>query len=482
MAIGEAGRIITGSATENEPITVTLTKPLVDPVIVLTGTAVGGDPYTLRVIDETVVDGKTTEFTFIIEEWEYLDGPHPAVETVNWLAVEEGLHTLPDGRVVEAGFANADHTNTAVGLTGSFGAPPVVLTSVSSNNDTTTVDSDPLNITASGFNVRLQEEEGQDGVHAAETVGWIAIEPGGDNLSGTANAFDGVDERTDILGLGDTFSDSIVLADTQTIRGGNPETVNIDGQTGTTVGVFIREEQSGDSEVNHINEIVGIAAFENGLIPCFAAGTMIATPTGEVPVEDLAVGDLVCLHNGGTAALVRAYHRHVPRALITAFPKLQPIHIAAGALGGGLPSRDLRVSRQHRMLIKSKIAERMFGQEEVLVPAVRLLDLRGVREADEVQDVTYVHLLFDRHEIIFAEDTPTESLFTGAQALRALEPEVRAEILTLFPELQHSEPEPVRFVPPVPRQRRLIARHRKNHQPLSGDGPEFLSAQKIRAK
>ena len=146
---------------------------------------------------------------------EYLDGPHGATETINWMAVEKGVHTLPDGRIIEADTTLADNTNSSVTLAGNFATTPVVLTSVMSENDTTTVDSDPLNITASGFTVRLQEEEAEDGNHANETVGWIAIQPGGDTIWGTAAAFDSLDENSDTLRLGATFINSIVLAETQ---------------------------------------------------------------------------------------------------------------------------------------------------------------------------------------------------------------------------------------------------------------------------
>ena len=97
MAIGEAGSITTNSPGVETPITVNLTEPLTDPVFMLTGTSNGGDPYSLRITGQTLDgDGNTTSFTFIIEEWDYLDGLHPADETINWLAVEEGVHTLPD--------------------------------------------------------------------------------------------------------------------------------------------------------------------------------------------------------------------------------------------------------------------------------------------------------------------------------------------------------------------------------------------------
>ena len=100
MAIGEAGSLHTAGVA-NQAITVTLTEPLTDPVIVMTGTQNGGHPYTFRIVDQEYdEDGNTTSFSFYIEEWEYLDGNHPASEDINWLAIEEGIHTLPDGRVI----------------------------------------------------------------------------------------------------------------------------------------------------------------------------------------------------------------------------------------------------------------------------------------------------------------------------------------------------------------------------------------------
>lgn len=191
MAIGEAGSLNANSPTENQPITVTLTSPLKDPVFALTATNNGGNQFVLRVVDQTLdANGDTVSLKFIIEEWEYHDGPHGATETINWLAIEKGTHTLPDGRIIEAGTSSisstGQNTGGSVSLTGGFATPPVVLTSVMSNNDTTTVDSDPSNVTASGFSLTLQEEENQNGVHSAETIGWIAIQPGGTASSGTA--------------------------------------------------------------------------------------------------------------------------------------------------------------------------------------------------------------------------------------------------------------------------------------------------------
>ncbi len=474
MAIGEAGSITTGSPVENQPITVNLTEALTDPVFAFTATSNGGDDIVIRLVGETFdADGNTTSFTFILEEWEYLDGPHPAVETINWLAIEEGVHTLPDGRTIEAGTSSVSSTGQNTGgsatFAGGFMDPPVVLTSVMSNNDTTTVDSDPSAITASGFNLTLQEEEAQDGVHGAETIGWIAIQAGGDTESGTASVSgDTVTQTVSTFGLGGTFTNSVVLAETQTLDGPDTANVSIASQSNTDVGVFIDEEQSRDGETGHTTEVVGIIAFEDGLIPCLTSGTQIGTGTGTQCVDTLMVGDAVLTANGDLQNICWIGRRHYDAKDLARSPNLRPVRITAGALGGGLPRNDLLVSRQHRMLVQSKIAERMFGRAEVLISAIKLTDFPGVFVDETIDQITYVHLLFAQHELIFAEGAPTESLFTGPEALRALNSDARDEILTIFPQVAHMnyDPEPVRYIPSGRRQKQLVSRHAKNAKPL----------------
>lgn len=473
MAIGEAGTLFT-SGVENQAITVEFTEPLTDPIIVMTGTQNGGHPYTFRIVDQEFDDdGNTISFSFQIEEWEYLDGNHPASEDINWLAIEEGVHTLPDGRVIEAGTTDADDGNSSVDLEGDFDDPPVVLTSVMSNNDTTTVDSDGFNVTADGFDVSLQEEEGQDGVHATENVGWIAIEPGGTGDFGTALTAGGVDEQTDDIGFGSTIQDAVVIAKTQTLNDEDTAHVAIDGQNDTSVGVFVMEETSGDSERDHAEETVGVVAFPSGLIegttyvPCFTAGTLIDTPTGPVAVETLTAGDEVTLYDDarGTARLLRVYQRELSQKELKAAPCLLPVRIVAGALGNGLPKQDLLVSRQHRMLVSSAIAERLTGSSDVLIPANKMTPMPGIFVDKNVQSVTYYHLLFDRHEVIMAEGTPTESLYTGSHTLNALSNAARREIRALLPEAEQNPPQEACLIPKPRQQKALVARLVQNAQP-----------------
>ncbi len=206
-------------------------------------------------------------------------------------------------------------------------------------------------------------------------------------------------------------------------------------------------------------------------VPCFAAGTMIATPEGDKPIESLSEGDLVITADLGPQPIRWIGTRTLTSAELAAKPRLRPIIIAAGALGAGLPRRDLRVSPQHRMLVRSTIAMRMFDTQEVLIPAIKLVDVPGITVDDSTDGVTYYHMLFDRHEIVTAEGAPSESLFTGPEALKSVGEKALAEIFELFPELEGADhtPDSARFIPTKGKKaRQMIHRHLKNDTPLIG--------------
>lgn len=204
----------------------------------------------------------------------------------------------------------------------------------------------------------------------------------------------------------------------------------------------------------------------NGMgIPCFCAGTMIRTPGGDVAVEDLRVGELVETRDNGARPIRWIGGRALDRVDLTMVPKLRPIRIRAGALGQDLPSRDLMVSPQHRVLVRSAIAQRMFGTTEVLVAARQLTALDGVDEV-AVDSVQYYHILFARHEIVFSNDAQTESLYTGPQAMKSLGQAAQDEIFTLFPELRAGPSEPARPFVPGGKAQKMVQRHRRNGKTL----------------
>ncbi|RJE81873.1 hemolysin [Paracoccus onubensis] len=202
---------------------------------------------------------------------------------------------------------------------------------------------------------------------------------------------------------------------------------------------------------------------------CFTSGTLIETSDGNKPIEDLRPGDMIATMDDGYQPIRWIGSTSRDAIDLAQNPKLKPIRIAAGALGGGLPERDLTVSRQHRVLIRSKIAQRMFGAEEILIPAIKLVGLDGIEIIEDCEEVTYFHILFDKHQVIFSEDAPTESLFTGPIALQSVPAEARKEIVTLFPEI--TEPDFVaQSARPIPEQgkqiKQLVARHKKRGMPM----------------
>ncbi|PIE16126.1 MAG: calcium-binding protein [Rhodobacterales bacterium] len=200
---------------------------------------------------------------------------------------------------------------------------------------------------------------------------------------------------------------------------------------------------------------------------CFTAGCEISTPNGLQKIETLRVGDTVLTKDHGPQTIRWIGQRKFSAGQLAQNTKLRPIRIVKEALGNGLPKRDLLVSRQHRMLMRSKIARRMFDVSEVLVPAIKLINLPGIFIDEQVETVEYFHLLFDQHEIIFAEGAPSESLLTGPQALKGLTPEARAEILSIFPELAEWNPalRSARLIPSGKQQKKLVYRHLKNSRP-----------------
>ena len=120
---------------------------------------------------------------------------------------------------------------------------------------------------------------------------------------------------------------------------------------------------------------------------------------------------------------------------LEAHANVRPIRIKADALGQNMPERDLTVSPQHRILVNSKLASRLHGEDEVLVAAKHLLQVEGVDVELDTDSVIYVHFLFDQHQIVESEGAETESLFTVPEALEAVDSAAGVKILHLLPEL-----------------------------------------------
>lgn len=217
----------------------------------------------------------------------------------------------------------------------------------------------------------------------------------------------------------------VVAGDSITLATGQQVTLNADG-------TFTIQADADEESVNFSYTAAdGLGHTDTAFvtinsIPCFVAGTLIATPDGEVPVETLVAGDLVLTHDNGPQPV-----RWIGRRRVSAKGALAPVRIAANTFGR---HRDLLVSPLHRVLIRDGLAELLFGEPDVLVAARDLVNDASVRPVVG-GEVEYVHILFDEHQVVFSEGLATESFLPGPQITRSFEREIVAEIRALFPEL-----------------------------------------------
>lgn len=201
---------------------------------------------------------------------------------------------------------------------------------------------------------------------------------------------------------------------------------------------------------------------------CFAGDTLIETAEGPVAASALRQGDRVRTKDASFQPIRWVAARQFSRHDLDRLPHLRPIRIAAGTLGAALPTTDLLVSPQHRILVRSPIAQRMFDAPEVLVAAKQLVGITGIASDDDADGVTYVHFLFDAHQIVYANGAEAESLYTGQSALRTLGHEALSEIRDIFPEtaMAMTEPTPARPLIRGREGRKLAERHQRNDKPL----------------
>jgi Ca2+-binding RTX toxin-like protein len=174
-------------------------------------------------------------------------------------------------------------------------------------------------------------------------------------------------------------------------------------------------------------------------VPCFTEHTLIKTRRGEVPAAQLHVGDMVLTRNHGYQPIRWIGTRRLDHAQLALNPALNPVRIRAGALGVNSPERDLIVSPQHRMLIGGGKAQLWFGEDEVFVAAVHLTCLDGVEQIAP-DHVTYVHVMFDCHQIISGDGAWSESYQPGDLTLSDMDHDQRAELFAIFPELFDGRP------------------------------------------
>jgi hypothetical protein len=218
------------------------------------------------------------------------------------------------------------------------------------------------------------------------------------NLEGTTSELASTNNISVITMTGFTVGDTLTFTDINPGSfsysfNGNLFTFSVSG-VATQYIAFAGEPSSVNVNSFYLNPTS--AGFQISLL-CFYPGTAIATPAGEVAVEALRVGDLVLTSNGPKPVRWIG-ESHVSTRFADPLRCL-PIRIAAGALGGGLPQRDLLVSPDHALFMK-----------DVLVQAAALIGQPGIsREHNVPETFTYYHVELASHELLYAEGALVES-------------------------------------------------------------------------
>ncbi len=231
------------------------------------------------------------------------------------------------------------------------------------------------------------------------------------------------------------------------VRGGAEITYRpVAGFVGTDRISFQARDRRGKICATHVDVNVDAVA-------CFTPGTKIATPKGERRVENLKAGDKVITRDNGIQEIRWAGAKPMTWKQLAANAHLKPVLIQAGSLGNGLPETDMMVSPNHRIMVSNDRTALYFQDREVLVSAKHLAGNQGVQQV-ETMGTTYLHLMFDNHEMVLANGTWTESFQPGDYTLKAVGNAQRTEIFELFPEL----------ATPQGRQDYLSARHTVSEQ------------------
>ncbi len=170
-------------------------------------------------------------------------------------------------------------------------------------------------------------------------------------------------------------------------------------------------------------------------IPCFTPDVMIATKRGAVPAGEIKVGDLLQTADNGYQPVIWVGTRALSAAELALRPHLRPYCLAPNGLLS--PERPMWVSPQHRFMVHSRTFERdlPFGESFLSAKLLSQIDDKCRQRTSVPHGVTYVHLMTEQHEVVFAEGIATETFWPGPEAIRGLSSDNMRELFELFPEL-----------------------------------------------
>ena len=206
-----------------------------------------------------------------LKEWNYEDGVH-SLEDVGFFVMEQGKYTLEDGTRVCGGMIDTNGGGLLhFEFNQQFNRVPLVFSSVITENDASPAVGRLGGITQTGFEYLLMEEEAGDQVHGSEMVAYIAWEEFSGTVDGTTFSVvrhpQTVTHTFQTISFGQTFSVSpVFLADMQSFNGDNTANLRFRNKTISGVAIKVEEEQSLDTEVEHVGEQVGYMVFPRYLV------------------------------------------------------------------------------------------------------------------------------------------------------------------------------------------------------------------------
>lgn len=399
------------------------------------------------------VQDEVQNVTFRINDIDAFGGNHRDVVTVNAIDGNGNPVTVTltasgddvvSGNTVTAGNAldNPEDANGSVLV--EIAGPVSQIQIIYSNADNGT---QAINVTDVFFDT-IPIADGDDVIRAGSGQDTLFGGGGDDNLVG------GGDEDSISGGAG---NDTISAAEGDTVSGGDGDDLfllvshNEGGTADITIVGGEGDEADGDTldlngqanistlnyTVNEAGEKAGTVELLDGSlvsftniehIICFTPGTLIQTAQGPRAIEQLQAGDLIVTRDNGLQPL-----RWIGQRTVPGIGRFAPVELHPALMNGtGSP---LLVSPQHRLLWSGAQAQMLFGEAEVLVAAQHLLDHPAARRIEQAQ-VTYIHLMLDRHEVLFANGVATESFYPGDTGLAALDDRSRHEMFELFPDLR----------------------------------------------
>lgn len=183
-------------------------------------------------------------------------------------------------------------------------------------------------------------------------------------------------------------------------------------------------------------DLVGAEADDSGRgVICFVPGTRIATPNGTIAVQDLVEGDRISTKDNGEQEIRWIGSRRVTGARLYAMPHMRPIRMRANILGQGEPDQDLIVSPDHRILVKGPVAQALFNTPEVLVTARDMVNDSSITVDYSIREVTYIHVMLDSHQVIWANGVESESFHPAGAHLELIDPGQQKQLSDQFPGL-----------------------------------------------